>query len=292
MNRSVLIFTFLILSVTSAGAWQNGIEVRSEIFNDNDASHSLVLEEVAHRKNESTRFGLGASQTFLREDGDGRESYGGLAEAYHQQKNFDFSGQIKFLDREGKGVWPAKLAASQQLGRLRLEEGVEHAPIDSVKAFDAQIDFWDAGLSADYKLSPDLSLSAGYWHRWTSDNNERNLVIGRATYSYNDNFHLQYRFRGIRHQEQFREYFSPEDFTQHVLLFGYFGSFSNRIRLKAWIGPAFQDDGFESSLGLLEDVRIFYRVNDHWSLTARAEADQVGNGYEYIYSTLSVIYDF
>lgn len=292
MNRSVLVCAFFILSVTSARAWQTDVELRSEIFNDNDASHSLAIEEVAHYKNTSTRFGLGASQNFLHESGSSRKYYGGLLEGYHKEGQFDLSGQIRFIERNGKGEWPAKLAASQQIGRLRIEGDIEQAPLDSVKAFDARIDFLAAGLSADYSLSRALSLNAGYWYRWSSDNNERQLVVGRATYSYNDNFHLQYRYRGIRNQEQVSEYYSPENFDQHALLFGYFDSFIDRIRLKAWIGPVIQNDGFERSLGMFEDVSLFCRINDHWSLTARVEADQVGNGYEYIYSTLSAVYDF
>lgn len=33
-------------------------------------------------------------------------------------------------------------------------------------------------------------------------------------------------------------------------------------------------------------------MDDHWLLAARAEANQVGSGYQYLYCTIGITYDF
>lgn len=88
------------------------------------------------------------------------------------------------------------------------------------------------------------------------------------------------------------QYFSPELFDQHALLLGYADSFFDKLRVKLWVGPMYQDDGFSSSIGVREDLRITWRMDDHWLLAARAEANQVGSGYQYLYCTIGITYDF
>jgi hypothetical protein len=84
--------------------------------------------------------------------------------------------------------------------------------------------------------------------------------------SFSDNFYAQYRYRGIRNSESVAEYYSPRSFDQHALLAGYSDSYFDRLKLKLWIGPISQNDGQTVSIGVLEDIRITWRLNEHWLL--------------------------
>lgn len=289
---AALVFFLIPVMAVSSYAWQHDIEARTEIFVDNDESHSYAFDQVLHFKSDASKFGLGTTQTLIDETGRTRSFYGGLIEGYKKFGSIDVSGKLKLLKWDGKFRTPLSLVSSQTLGRFRFEENLEYGTIDSVKAFDAHIDFKSAGGAVDYSILDSLTITGGYWRRWSSDDNERSLYLGRVIYDINDTLHAQYRYRGVRNDERVPEYYSPETFDQHAMLFGYFGAFSGKLRLKIWAGPVFQDDGFESGFGALEDVRLVYKITDVWSLDGRVEANQVGSGYQYIYSTLSISYDF
>ena len=66
----------------------------------------------------------------------------------------------------------------------------------------------------------------------------------------------------------------------------------DKLKLKLWAGPVSQDDGFTTSIGALENIRITWRLDDHWLIVGHAEANQVGSGYQYVYSTVGITYDF
>lgn len=284
----------LIISLMSACSYagQYDIEARTEIFVDNDESRSYTFDQVFHFKDETSKIGLGATQTLIDETGRTRSYCGGLIEGYKNFGAVDVAGKMKLVSWNGRFRAPLSLYSSQSLGRFRFEENFEYGTIDSVKAFDAHIDFTSAGGSVDYSILDALTITGGYWHRWSSDENSRSLYLGRLIYDFNDTCHVQYRYRCIRNKEKVPEYYSPETFDQHTVLFGYFDSFFDRIRLRAWVGPVFQDDGFESDIGMLEDVRVICKITEAWALEGRIEANQVGSGYQYIYSTLAVSYDF
>jgi len=293
MKLIVLLLAFLLSISPCASAFQqHDLEVRAETFHDNDSTHSLVLDQVFHLKDKTTKVGLGATQTVINESGRSRFLAGGLMEGYKKLNNVDFTGQIKLLDWNGEFKTPVSLGSTQTIGPFRFEESIDHGTIDSLKAYDAKIDFWSIGGSIDWELLKKLTITGGYWHRWTSDSNRRNLFLGRAVYSFTDNFHTQYRYRGIRNDEKVPEYYSPRRFEQHALLAGYADSFFDSLRLKVWIGPVSQYDGFTTKMGALEDVRVTWRIDDNWLISARVEANQVGSGYQYIYSNVGVIYDF
>ncbi|HJV35444.1 hypothetical protein, partial [Geomonas sp.] len=204
----------------------------------------------------------------------------------------DFTGQLKMLYWNRQFKTPLSLASSQTLGAFHLEEGVDYGTIDSVKAYDQKIDFWSVGGAVDWNALKQLTITGGYWHYWASDGNHRDKVVARASYSITDNFLLQYRYKGIWNAKQVPQYFSPEVFNQHAFLLGYADSFWDSVRVKLMAGPVWQDDGFQKSTGALEDVRVTWRFLELWSLTAHLEADQVGSGYQYLYSTLALTRDF
>lgn len=288
-----LLLALLLITPPCVSAFQqNDVEIRSETFNDNDSTHSLMLDQIFHWKDKTTKVGVGATQTVINESGRSRFFAGGLIEGYKKLNNVDFTGQLKLLDWNGELKTPISLGSTQTVGPFRFEESINHGTIDSVKAYDAKIDYWSGGGSVDWELLKNFTITGGYWHRWSSDSNGRDLYIGRAVYSFTDNFHTQYRYRGIRNNEQVPEYYSPQRFEQHALLAGYADSFFDSFRLKLWIGPVSQYDGFTTRIGALEDVRIIWRINDNWLIAARAEANQVGSGYQYIYSNIGVTYDF
>jgi hypothetical protein len=288
----VMLATLLLILPPCVHAWQHDLEVRSELFNDSDGTHSLDLDQVFHWKNKTVKIGLGATQTIIQESGGSRTFAGGVLEGYKKLDNVDFTGQLKLLEWNGKFKSPLSLASSQTLGAFRLEENIDYGIINSLKAYDAGIDYWSAGGSLDWEAFRNVTLTGGYWRRWSSDNNHRELYVGRAVYSFSDNFHAQYRYRGIRNSERVAEYYSPRSFDQHALLAGYSDSYFDRLKLKLWIGPISQNDGQTVSIGVLEDIRITWRLNEHWLLAFRTEANQAGSGYRYIYSTLGISYDF
>jgi hypothetical protein len=293
MRLIALLSALMLIIPPCSYAWQqHDLEIRSEIFNDNDGTHSLAFDQVFHWKDKTTKLGLGATQTVIEDAGGSRVLAGGLLEGYKKLDKADFTGQLKLLDWNGGFKTPLSFGSSQTLGPFRLEESIDHGTIDSVKAYDASIDYWAAGGSLDWEPVKNFTITGGYWSRWSSDGNNRELYVGRAVYSFTDNFHAQYRYRGIRNRERVPEYFSPQFFDQHALLVGYADSFFDRLRLKLWVGPVSQDDGFTTNIGALEDFRINWRIDDHWSIAARAEADQVGSGYQYVYSTIGITYDF
>ena len=289
---AALVLLLMPVMAVSSYAWQRDVEARTEIFVDNDGSHSYAFDQVLHFEGDDSKFGFGATQTLVDEAGKTRSFYGGLIEGYKKFGSIEVSGKLKILNWDEKFRTPLSLVSSQTLGRFRFEENLEYSTIDSVKAFDAHIDFKSAGGTVDYPILDSLTITGGYWWRWSSDDNERALYLGRIVYDINETLHAQYRYRGIRNEKRVPEYYSPEIFDQHVILFGIFGSFSGKLRLKIWAGPVYQDDGFDSEFGILEDVRLIYMITDMWSLHGRIEADQVGSGYQYIYSTLSISYDF
>ncbi|GFE58060.1 hypothetical protein [Geobacter sp. AOG1] len=292
--RLTALLTALVLTMPpSAYAFeQHDLEIRSEIFNDNDGTHSLGLDQVFHWKDKTTKVGVGATETVINESGGSRFFAGGLFEGYKKLENVDFTGQLKLIKWNDEVKTPLSLASSQTLGPFRLEESVDHGTIDSVKAYDARIDFWSVGGSLDWELVKNFTITGGYWRRWSSDDNSRDLFVGRAVYSFTDNFHAQYRYRAIRNSERVPEYYSPQHFDQHAILVGYADSFFDRLRLRIWAGPISQYDKYTTHIGALEDVRITWRIDDHWLIAGRAEANQVGSGYQYIYSTLGFTYDF
>ena len=293
MRLIALLPALMLIIPPCSYAWQqHDLEVRSEIFNDNDGTRSLSFDQVFHWKDKTTKIGLGATQTVIEESGGSRVFAGGLLEGYKKLDTVDFTGKLKLLDWNGEFKTPLTFGSSQTLGPFRLEESIDHGTIDSVKAYDASIDYWFAGGSLDWQLVKNFTITGGYWYRWSSDSNNRDLYVGRAVFSFTDNFHAQYRYRGIRNRERVPEYYSPQFFDQHALLVGYADSFFDRLRLKLWVGPVSQDDGFTTSIGALEDIRITWRIDDRWLLAARAEANQVGSGYQYVYSTIGITYDF
>jgi hypothetical protein len=293
MRLIALLPALMLIIPPCSYAWpQHDLEVRSEIFNDNDGTRSFSFDQVFHWKDKTTKIGLGATQTVIEESGGSRVFAGGLLEGYKKLDIVDFTGKLKLLDWNGEFKTPLSFGSSQTLGPFRLEESIDHGTIDSVKAYDASIDYWFAGGSLDWQLVKNFTITGGYWYRWSSDNNNRDLYVGRAVFSFTDNFHAQYRYRGIRNRERVPEYYSPQFFDQHALLVGYANSFFDRLRLKLWVGPVSQDDGFTTSIGALEDIRITWRIDDRWLLAARAEANQVGSGYQYVYSTIGITYDF
>lgn len=293
MRLILLLAALMLLTPPCSYAWQqHDLEVRSENFNDSDGTHSFVFDQAFHWKDKNAKIGFGATQTVIKESGASRFFAGGLLEGYKKLDNVDFTGKLKLLAWNDEFKTPLTLGSSQTLGPFRLEESIDYDTIDSVKAYDAKIDYWSAGGSLDWELVKNFTITCGYWHRWSSDNNSRELYVGRAIYSLTDNFHVQYRYRGIKNSERVQEYYSPKSFDQHALLFGYADSFFDKLRLKLWVGPVSQDDGFETNIGALENIRITWRFDDHWLIAAHAEANQVGSGYNYIYSTIGITYDF
>ena len=293
MKLTTLLAMLMLIVPAGAHGWQqHDLEVRSEIFNDNEASNSFTFDQVFHWKDRTTKVGLGATQTVIRESGESRFFAGGVLEGYKKLENADFTAKLKLLSWNGELETPLSLGSSQTLGKFRLEESIDHGTIDSVKAYDARIDFWSAGGSLDWSPVQQFTITGGYWHRWSSDHNSRDLYVGRATYSFSDNYHIQYHYRGSRSEQRVPQYFSPELFDQHALLLGYADSFFDKLRVKLWVGPMYQDDGFSTSIGVREDLRITWRMEDHWLLAARAEANQVGSGYQYLYCTIGITYDF
>lgn len=85
---------------------------------------------------------------------------------------------------------------------------------------------------------------------------------------------------------------STRFFEQHALVVGYADSFFDRLVLKLWVGTVCQNDGFEASIGVLGEIRITGRIDKQWLIAARVEANHVGSGYQYLYATISTIYDF
>lgn len=293
MRLIALIAALMLITPPCSYAWhQHDLEIRSETFNDNDGTHSFGFDQVFHWKDKTAKIGLGATQTVIEESGGSRVFAGGLLEGYKKLDKVDFTGKLKLLAWNDEFKTPLSFGSSQTLGPIRLEESIDHGTIDSVKAFDAKIDYWSAGGSLDVELMKNFTITGGYWHRWSSDSNSRDLYVGRAVYSFTDNFHAQYRYRGIRNRERVPEYYSPQYFDQHALLIGYADSFFDRLRLKLWVGPVTQDDGFTTNIGALENIRITWRLDDHWLIVANAEANQVGSGYQYVYSTIGISYDF
>lgn len=293
MRLIALVLVLMLILPSCSYAWQQrDLEFRSELFNDNDGTHSSGFDQIYHWKDKTAKFGVGASETVIRESGGSRVFGGALLEGYRKQDNVDFTGKLKLMGWNGKFETPLSLGSSQTLGTFRLEEGIDHGTIDSVKAYDAGIDYWSVGGSLDWEPVKHFAITGGYWHRRSSDNNDRDLYTGRAVYSFTDNLHAQYRYRGIRNRENLPEYFSPKRFDQHALLAGYADSFFDNLRLKLWIGPLSQNDGFTTHIGALEDLRITWRIDDHWLLAVNTEANQVGSGYQYLYSTIGVTYDY
>ena len=293
MKPIALLALFTLALPACAQAWQqHDLEARTELFNDNDGTNSFSFDQVYHWKDKGSRIGLGATQTVITESGGSRVFEGGLLEGYHKLDKVDFTGKLKLLTWNGEFEAPLSLGSSQTLGAFRLEESVDHGTMDSVRAYDARIDYWSVGGSLDWSPRKDLTFTGGYWRRWSSDSNSRDQYVGRVSYSWSDNFLAQYQYRGIRNAERVPQYYSPLFFDQHALLLGYADSFFDTVRLKLLAGPVSQNDGFTTRIGALEDLRVTWRIDDHWMIALRAEANQVGSGYRYVYSTIGVTYDF
>lgn len=291
MKRLTLL-TIMLLAVSVAHAWQHDLEVRSEVFSDNDGTHSFGFDELVHWKDDATRFGLGATQTFINDSEGNRDYVGGILEGYRRQGIADFTARLRLVDWNDEFKSPVSLASSQQLGRFRLEESVDYGFVDSVAAYDAEIDFWTVGGEIDVQALDNLTFNAGYWRRWTSDDNERDSYLGRAIFDFNDRFHLQYRYRGFRNDVTVTQYYSPRRFDQHALLVGYFDSFFDRLRVKLWVGPVVQNEGDGSDFGMLENAQAVWKISDTWSMNARIEANQVGSGYQYVYGAFAIDCNF
>ena len=128
--RPIALVTALILTTPPcAYAWQqHDVEVRSEIFNDNDGTHSLGFDQVFHWKDKTTKVGAGATQTVIDESGRGRVFAGGLVEGYKKLDNVDFTGQLKLLAWNGEFRTPVSLGSSQTVGPFHLEENIDARP--------------------------------------------------------------------------------------------------------------------------------------------------------------------
>jgi hypothetical protein len=288
----VLLFFFKIITPDNLWALQNELELKSETFNDNDGSSSLVLDQLLHWKDKSLKIGLGATQTIIKDSDSQRSFNGGELEGYKTFGSLDFTGKIKLLRWNDTLKTPMNLASSQQFDHFRFEENFEFGTIDSIKGYDAHIDFKSIGGSIDYLPVKNFSVTGGYLIYHISDDNVRRQILLQCVYDLNDSSHFRYRFKDVHNKERVREYFSPEIFDQHALLFGYFKTFFDEIRFKFWTGPILQDDRYEKQFGVLEDIRAVWRINNMWEMNVRLEANQIRSGYRYVYSTMSVMYNF
>ena len=92
MMRPIVLWAALMLIIPpcSYALQQHDLEVRTEIFNDNDGTHSLTFDQVFHWKDKTTKVGLGATQTVIDESGGNRFYGGGLLEGYKKLDNADF----------------------------------------------------------------------------------------------------------------------------------------------------------------------------------------------------------
>ncbi|MFA5031292.1 MAG: hypothetical protein WC495_06945 [Patescibacteria group bacterium] len=266
------------------------LEIKTLLFNDDEYSQSINLYQIWHWGNAINKIGLGATQTFIIENDNNRSFYGGLVEFKTKSKNTELFGQVNFLRWNKKLKIPFNISFAQMIGKFRFEETLDYDTINSVKSYDAQLDFIAASFTLDYYIFKNLTLINSYWYRRVSDKNDAYRYLGRVILDFNKHYHLQYSYRNFRNDYKTINYFSPENFTQHILALGYYGVSKDKFKIKIWAGPIFQDDSYETSWGIIERIYSVWTIGEKWSLEGKIEANQIKSGYQYTQFLLSIIY--
>lgn len=112
-------------------------------------------------------------------------------------------------------------------------------------------------LTGDYQLTDDLSLVGGVFMNNISDGNSKNGVILKEIYNINDNFLIQARHRFYWYGDFSGQYFSPDQYQQHWLMFTYIRPFwSDNAILKLSAGPGITKINEKSDMTRIYEVSI------------------------------------
>jgi len=210
--------------------------------------------------------------------------------------------RLELLDGSG---WNPLLAA----GRLTatpnrdwyLEISAERELVDTVRAIRQQVTVDTYTASADYALTPSLTLVGALLHQDFSDGNRRLGEVARIIYTPESLpwLSLQIKGRNLDGRQPSATYFSPERLQEYLLLVGITTPFADdQWLLRLIAGPGVQivdpfDAPREEKEAYLAELQLRGWVSEHLTLeghTGCSTAVTSGDSYAYCFGQLHLGY--
>jgi len=214
------------------------------------------------------------------------------------------NAELRLEQLEGNG-WNPLLAAglfTATPGRdWYLEMSAERELVDTVRAIREEVTVDTYGVSADYALTPSLTLVGALLHQDFSDGNRRLGEVARLIYTPANLawLSLQLKGRNLEARQESATYFSPERLQEALLLVGITTPFADdHWLLRLLAGPGIQvvepfDAPREEKAAYLGELQLRGWFSDHLTLESRtgcSTAVTSGDSYAYCYGHLHLGY--
>ncbi len=290
----------------SAGAETHRPSLAAFFAEDSDGAFQHSLTALYERRHEQALFGAGAGSWRFTEGDQARDFR--LLELRYNGPSREGLAFLRARWLDGAQWNPLLLNGSWRRtvsDRWYVELFGERELIDSIAGLDRQLLSTGAGLSADYRINPDVTLVGALFGQRISDGNRRLGAVVRLIYQppWIAGLNLQTRSTAMRASFDGVGYFSPAHRQEHLLMLGYSRAlFDERFSLRLLAGPGLQrlrnsfGDRTRNTLFFAE-LRLRGWFSDHYGLELSSICTNTGgpndgfpaSDYRYCSGQLSLI---
>jgi len=242
-SKSIGIIIILLFSSSLVFSQDDKLEVGSSLINDTDKN--LVSKTWAgyQRGTDSLSWGMEIGNVLISDkDNKNYLNYAGLNLSSKINKTFSVDLSSEQYLSEWKPFLYNGLIKIDPIEKIHMELLFSRGLIETQGALMERFSVYSNGLTADYEIiDKKLVLVGGYINQQFTDDNSRDVYIGKLAWVIKDWFVLSSTSKLMRAHNVSTYYFSPEIFDTHTLsVYKYMAIFKDNILLKTEFGGGLQ----------------------------------------------------
>jgi hypothetical protein len=242
-SKRIGIIIIFLFSSSLVFSQNNKIEIGSSLINDTDKN--LVSKSWLGYQRETDLFSWGTRiGNVLISDKNNKNylNYTGLNLSSKINKTFSINLSSEQYLSEWKPFLYDGLIKVDPIEKIHLELLFSRGLIETQKALRERFSVYSNGITADYEIiDKKLILVGGYINQQFTDDNNRDVYIGKLAWVVNNWFVLSSTSKLMRAHNVSTYYFSPKKFDTHTLnVYKYMALFKDNILLKTEFGGGLQ----------------------------------------------------
>jgi biofilm PGA synthesis N-glycosyltransferase PgaC len=242
-NKIIKIVLILLISSTSLFGQKNKTGSGTNLLFDSDKNFtSKSWVEYSRTIDDSFSLSLKSGDFYLK-DKFAHENYGFTSLKANKKWSKHFSSDICL--EQMYGGWDVTLYDVKfkidSISKFHIELFSSRTILDAVPALDDKVTIFSNGVTVDYNILKNLVIVGGVIHQSFSDNNNRNIYLGKISWVIKDYLVIYSKSKIARIKDWNPNYFSPEMFDTYTIgTYKYLPLFKDKFLIKPDLGGGLQ----------------------------------------------------
>jgi hypothetical protein len=297
-NKIIKIVLILLISSTSLFGQKNKTGSGTNLLFDSDKNFtSKSWVEYSRTIDDSFSLSLKSGDFYLK-DKFAHENYGFTSLKANKKWSKHFSSDICL--EQMYGGWDVTLYDVKfkidSISKFHIELFSSRTILDAVPALDDKVTIFSNGVTVDYNILKNLVIVGGVIHQSFSDNNNRNIYLGKISWVIKDYLVIYSKSKIARIKDWNPNYFSPEMFDTYTIgTYKYLPLFKDKFLIKPDLGGGLQIIYEEKKPYYYFGALIKGNINENISLNMNmfySNAQSQWGNYGLFMGNISLYYKF